>query len=384
MRYLGTILTGFLGGLIAVTLFHFYFQSEIKQMDGLENKTTHSNIYSVNIDEKEPLLKTTIPQLTDAAQLAIDAVVYIKIVQVKERYRTYYDPFRKFLGKNPYYKQRMQDDVKLGSGSGVIIDDNGYILTNNHVINGASKIEVKLNDNRIYEATIVGTDPNTDLAVLKIDETNLSHLPFGDSERLKVGEWVLAVGNPFNLTSTVTAGIISAKGRSINLSNKPFAVESFIQTDAAINPGNSGGALVNQKGELIGINTAISSHTGSYEGYAFAVPSNIARNVARDLIDFGKHRRVLMGFQCRTMDKKVSDHYALDYHEGIIIEKLDQEGNARKGGIQLKDIITKIGNKKIHNVAEIQESMLNYRPGDQVVVSIIRESEPVTLKFTLK
>ena len=216
-----------------------------------------------------------------AANNSIHSVVHIKTKVLNNRAQSY-NPFHQF-----FFDRGYQQQPQMGSGSGVIISSDGYILTNNHVINRADEVEVTLNDQRSYKAEVLGTDPNTDLALLKIDEDELPYIPYGNSEEVQVGEWVLAVGNPFNLTSTVTAGIVSAKGRNINILQEEFAIESFIQTDAAVNPGNSGGALVNTRGELIGINTAIASTTGSYAGYAFAVPVNIARKVVDDLLEFG-------------------------------------------------------------------------------------------------
>lgn len=381
MNNIKTVGLGFLGATIALFSYGAFEKHTESDVDVLSDISSPSTQLVNNSQVDEPF--SQLPSLTDAASASIDAVVHIKVLTVHERYRTYYDPFRKLLGKNPYYKKKLNEKVKMGAGSGVIVSENGYIVTNNHVIAGASKIEVKLNDNRVYEGTIIGTDPNTDMAVLKINETGLKHLTFGNSDEIQIGEWALAVGNPFNLTSTVTAGIISAKGRSISGKRKPFAVESFIQTDAAINPGNSGGALVNAKGELIGINTAITSHSGTYEGYAFAIPSNMAQKIAFDIIKYGSTQRVMLGVQIRTMDEQVADQHGVEFHNGVMIERLQKDGNAALGGMKVGDIVTQIDSKQIKKVTEIQESIMAYDPNDTIHVEIIRDNEPMTLSIKL-
>jgi len=262
-----------------------------------------------------------------------------------------------------------------GSGSGVIISADGYIVTNNHVIEDANEIEVILNDNRKYKAEIVGTDPSTDLAVLKIKETNLQAIPIGNSDNIHIGEWVLAVGNPFNLTSTVTAGIVSAKTRNINLlSNKSGAnvvpIESFIQTDAAVNPGNSGGALVNVKGELVGINTAIASQTGSYSGYSFAIPVNLVKKVMNDLMDYGVVQRGFLGVQIADITQEIKEEKSLPDTKGVYIAKITENGSADKAGIKSGDVVLKIGSKEVNSVAALQEEVGKRRPGDKVSVTI--------------
>ncbi|MBL1280392.1 MAG: Do family serine endopeptidase [Fluviicola sp.] len=262
-----------------------------------------------------------------------------------------------------------------GSGSGVIIAEDGYIVTNNHVIEDAKTIEVILNDNRKYDAVVIGTDPSTDLAVLKIKEKGLQAIPIGNSDEVRVGEWVLAVGNPFNLTSTVTAGIVSAKARNINIikgrknqSNVP--IESFIQTDAAVNPGNSGGALVNTKGQLIGINTAIASRTGSYSGYSFAVPVNLVKKVMRDLIDYGVVQRGYLGVQIADITQEIKENNELKDTKGVFIAGVVEDGSAEKAGLKEGDVILKIGGKIVNSVASLQEEVGRRRPGDKVPVTI--------------
>ena len=261
------------------------------------------------------------------------------------------------------------------SGSGVIISGDGYILTNNHVVNNADEVEVVLDDQRTYKAEVLGTDPNTDLALIKIKESGLSYIPYGNSEDVQVGEWVLAVGNPFNLNSTVTAGIVSAKARNINILREEFAIESFIQTDAAVNPGNSGGALVNTKGELIGINTAIASTTGSYAGYSFAVPVNIAKKVVDDILEFGTVQRAFIGVSISDLNGKVANEKGLKLSEGAYVNGLSKGGAAHKAGIRQGDIIVAIDAVEVKNVTELQEKIGSYRPGDLAQVTVLREDK---------
>jgi len=262
-----------------------------------------------------------------------------------------------------------------GSGSGVIISEDGYIVTNNHVIENAKVIQVTLNDNRKYDATIVGSDPSTDIAVLKIKEKGLKAIPIGNSDDIRIGEWVLAVGNPFNLTSTVTAGIVSAKARNINLlgdrsSSNVVPIESFIQTDAAVNPGNSGGALVNTRGELVGINTAIASRTGSYAGYSFAVPVNLVQKVMLDLIDYGIVQRGYLGVQIADITQELKEEKGLSSVKGVYISEVVEDGSADKAGIKKGSVILKIGNREVNSVASVQEEVGKRRPGDKLAVTI--------------
>jgi Do/DeqQ family serine protease len=272
----------------------------------------------------------------------------------------------------------------MGSGSGVIISDDGYIVTNNHVIADADQIEVTLNDKRTYKGKLIGTDPNTDIAVIKIDETAMPFVAFSNSDDIKVGEWVLAVGNPFNLTSTVTAGIVSAKGRNIDIIQSNYKIESFIQTDAAVNPGNSGGALVNTNGELVGINTAIQTHTGSFEGYSFAIPSNLVKKVAMDLIEFGTVQRGLLGVNIREIDASFADQKGLKQLEGVWVEGSTPGSAAEDAGIRQGDVILKVGETSVNTVAGLQEHIGLYRPGDQVTLTIKRDGELKEITATLK
>ena len=272
-----------------------------------------------------------------------------------------------------------------GSGSGVIIRPDGYIVTNNHVVDGASKIQVTLNNNQQYDATVVGTDPATDVAIIKVDANNLPTIPMGDSDKLRLGEWVLAIGSPLGvqLRSTITAGIVSAKGRSMPDGSGEFKIESFIQTDAAVNPGNSGGALVNKKGELVGINTAIVSQTGSYSGYSFAVPVNIVKRVVDDLIDYGSVKRAMLGISMGTVDKKIADEMKLSSVSGVYIYEVSKGSAAEKAGLRKDDVIIAIDGQKITDASSVQAKVSGYHPGDTADIAYVRDGKTshVTVVF---
>ena len=320
--------------------------------------------------------------LTGAAEHSVSAVVH---VMVKSHQNSYYsNPLLEyFFGEG----EAVQSQPVVGSGSGVIITKDGYIVTNNHVIDGAEEIEVIMNDKSSFEATLIGTDPTTDIALLKVDAENLNYLEYGNSDDLKIGEWVLAVGNPFNLTSTVTAGIVSAKARSINiLANQrmPDGIEAFIQTDAAVNPGNSGGALVNQKGELVGINTAIASRTGSYTGYSFAVPVNIAKKVVSDLMEYGVVQRGLLGISIRGVDKDIVEKYNLDKIEGVFVYESFKDGAAYDAGIKSGDVILSIDGEVVNTVPELQEKIGKHRPGDKLNILVKDSGKKRQITVTLR
>ncbi len=270
------------------------------------------------------------------------------------------------------------------SGSGVIISPDGYIVTNNHVIEDGNQIEVTLNDKRKFDATLVGTDPSTDLALVKIEAEGLPYLIFGNSDSVRVGEWVLAVGNPFNLESTVTAGIVSAKGRSIDILEGEYKIESFIQTDAAVNPGNSGGALVNTNGELVGINTAIITRSGRYEGYSFAVPANLARKTIRDLKDFGTVQRGILGIGIDDVDNELAEDLGLASVEGVYITRVTNGSGADDAGLKRGDVIISINNLKTATIPELQEKVARYRPGNKVAVEYIRDGKKYKTNVVLK
>jgi Do/DeqQ family serine protease len=307
-----------------------------------------------------------------ASENTINSVVHVTTKVVQTSFQR--DIFQEFF-YGPGAGGREFKQYGSGSGSGVIVSSEGYIVTNNHVIENASEIEVILNDNSKYTAKVVGTDPSTDIAILKIEGSGFQPIPLGNSDDLKVGEWVLAVGNPFNLTSTVTAGIVSAKARNINLlsdrsKQDVIPIESFIQTDAAVNPGNSGGALVNTKGELVGINTAIASQTGSYSGYSFAVPVNLVEKVMRDLIDYGVVQRGYLGVQINDITQEIKTKNNLPSTKGVFVAKVVEDGSADKAGINDGDVILKIGTKEVNSVASLQEEIGKRRPGDKVSITV--------------
>ncbi len=272
------------------------------------------------------------------------------------------------------------------SGSGVIVSGDGYIVTNNHVIEDASEIQVILNDNRSYEAKVIGVDSQTDLALLKIEANSLTFVNYGDSDNVKIGEWVLAVGNPFNLTSTVTAGIVSAKARNIGIlrDGSGLQIESFIQTDAAVNPGNSGGALINLKGELVGINTAIATPTGTYAGYSFAVPVTLVKKVIDDLLEFGKVQRGLLGIRIGDVNAQVAEQEGLDVMLGVYVSSVNENSAAEEAGIEQGDVIVGINDRKVDNVSELQEMVARNRPGDEVKVTLLRNGDERDILAVLK
>ncbi len=295
------------------------------------------------------------------------------------------NPFQDFF--RDYFGQRSTPrnyGPSRGAGSGVIISRDGYIVTNNHVINKASEIEVVLNDNRSYEAEVIGIDRSTDLAVIKIKESGLPAVKYGNSENIQIGEWVLAIGNPFEFRSTVTAGIVSAKARNINILDARDRVESFIQTDAAVNPGNSGGALVNLNGELIGINTAIASLSGAFSGYSFAVPVSLVQKVVRDLINYGTVQRALLGIQIRDVNAQLAREEDLGVVKGVYVATVNDTGAARDAGIRAGDVIVAINGKGVNSVSQLQEQVALNRPGDDVLVTYIRSGKTVEVNATLK
>ena len=332
--------------------------------------------------------------LTQAAENSVNAVVHIKSTQEsKTQTVTVRDPFYEFFGDmfgNRGGQQRqVQTPEKVGFGSGVIISKDGYIVTNNHVIDHADIISVKLNDGREFKGRIIGTDPSTDLALVKIEGDDLPTIPVGDSDQLKIGEWVLAVGKPFNMTSTETAGIVSAKARSLGVYNN--GVESFIQTDAAINQGNSGGALVNARGELVGINSVLYSPTGSYSGYGFAIPTSIMTKVVSDLKQFGAVQRAMLGIKGtpidddgQLMDEKTKQQVKdLGATEGVWVREV-VEGGSAAGILQENDVIIGIDGKRVKNFAGLQEALAKHRPGDKVSVKVIRDKKEKNLEMLLK
>ena len=322
------------------------------------------------------------PDFTYAAESAVDAVVYVKVVSTQTQQQAPSSIFDFFFGFPEGGAPQQRE--RVGSGSGVIIREDGYIVTNNHVIDGATRIEVTLNNNQTYPATLVGTDPATDVALLKIEASGLPIIPFGDSDKLRLGEWVIAIGSPYDLRSTITAGIVSAKGRSMPNYTGEFKIESFIQTDAAVNPGNSGGALVDKAGNLVGINTAIISQTGSYAGYSFAVPSNIVKKIAYDLMDFGSVKRAVLGISMKPIDDKIADDLKLSSRNGVYISEVSKSGAADKAGVKAGDVLIAIDSTKITTPASVQEAVSRFSPGDNAVLTVIRDGKELSLDVTFK
>ncbi|MDX9749073.1 MAG: Do family serine endopeptidase [Paludibacter sp.] len=321
---------------------------------------------------------------TVAAELTVNAVVHVKVkAEVQPQGFRGGDPFFEYFF-GPQFRQQQQPQIREGAGSGVIISEDGYIVTNNHVIDKSKEIEVVLNDKRSFTAKVVGADPNTDIALLKIEEKGLPYVIFGSSDSLRIGEWVLAVGNPFNLTSTVTAGIVSAKARSINILNSAMPIESFIQTDAAVNPGNSGGALVNTKGELVGINTAIASSTGAYAGYSFAVPASIVQKVVSDFRRFGVVQRAVLGVSLGELTSELAKEKNIKLLSGAYVAGVASQSAAEKAGIKEGDVITAVNGVAVKTVAELQEQIGRYSPGDKVTVDVVRDNKTLKLKAELK
>ena len=324
------------------------------------------------------------PDFTYAAESAVEAVVYVEVTIQSRVQQQNIDPFFRYFFGDEFGFGQPQSREQKGSGSGVIIRPDGYIVTNNHVVSGATKISVTLNNNQQYDATVVGTDPATDVAIIKVDAENLPTLPLGDSDQLRLGEWVLAIGSPLGaqLRSTITAGIVSAKGRSMPDGSGEFKIESFIQTDAAVNPGNSGGALVNKKGELVGINTAIVSQTGSYTGYSFAVPVNIVKRVAADLIDFGSVKRAVLGITMQPIDKKIQEELKLNSMKGVYIVEVSKGSAAEEAGLQKGDVIIAIDGQMITDGASVQEKVNSYHPGEKADVTYLRDGKEITTQVT--
>ena len=320
------------------------------------------------------------PDFTYAAETAVSGVVYVEVT-INQNYPSNQinDPFFRFFFGDEIQPQSRE---RKGSGSGVIIREDGYIVTNNHVVADASKVRVTLYNDMSYDATIVGTDPATDVALLKIDAKGLPAIPFADSDQLRLGEWVLAIGSPYDLRSTITAGIVSAKGRSMPNYTGEFKIESFIQTDAAVNPGNSGGALVNKQGELVGVNTAIISQTGSYTGYSFAVPSNIVKKIVSDLIDFGSVRRAKLGITMTAVDEKVASEMKLSSLKGVYIVEVSKGGAADKAGLKKGDVLLSIDSKQVSGPSALQEVVNSYHPGDVATIKYVRDGKEKTAKVT--
>lgn len=371
----GYLSIAILGGMISLGTYHFMLKPQQEQ--------TQKELVNIN---QAPIHQTaaynysnTVPEnfnFTEAANSTVNKVVHVKNVSTYSRPQSF---FEYYFGQGSGETQK----AIRGIGSGVIITPDGYIVTNHHVIKGASEVEITLNNNETYQAEVIGSASDNDLALLKIDARDLDYISFGDSDHIDLGEWVLAVGNPFNLTSTVTAGIVSAKGRSLDESNN--MIQSFIQTDAAVNPGNSGGALVNAKGELIGINTAITSRTGSYVGYSFAIPSNNVKKIVEDLIEYGNVQKAILGV--RGTDITAENYKQLEDVEqtqGFYVAKVDDGSGAKKAGLQEKDVIIKLDDIKIRKFSDLSGFISSKNPGDQVTVTYIRNGKVKSTIVTLE
>lgn len=369
-KILSLILISALGGAISLSAYLLFFEKSQVKIDKIEDtglktiNTNYTNELSASVENTD---------FTIAAKKSLNAVVHVK----NTMYKTIQDPFAEFFyGQGNGTRQYSQ----IGMGSGVIIAADGYIITNNHVIKDATDIEVTLNNKKTYKAKLIGTDPTSDIALLKIEANGLSYITLGDSDALKVGEWVLAVGNPYNLTSTVTAGIISAKGRDLAGNSN---IDSFIQTDAAVNAGNSGGALVNIRGELIGINTAISSMTGAFVGYSFAVPSNIAKKVIEDLMEFGNVQKAILGINGVELNSELADKLNIDNTNGFYISNVIENSGAQKSGLKGKDVIVKLDNVKIATFADLNGYISTKRPNDVINVTFLRNGKLRNTNVTL-
>lgn len=351
-----------------------YFVTKNALSEQLEPVTLHigeDNSYrTVNLNVGD------YPDFTYAAETCVDAVVYVKVA-VPVQVRRPNNIFDFFLGGgSPSTREQ------YGSGSGVIIRQDGYIVTNNHVAGDASRIEVTLNNNQTYPATLVGADPATDVAIIKIEAEGLPTVPFADSDQLRLGEWVIAIGSPYDLRSTITAGIVSAKGRSMPNYTNELKIESFIQTDAAVNPGNSGGALVNKLGQLVGVNTAIISQTGSYAGYSFAIPSNMVHKIADDIIAYGQVQRVMLGVSIGEIDANLAAQLKLSAPMGVYISEVQNGSPAYNAGLKAGDVLLAIDDAKVNSFATLQEAVSRYSPGDNINVTVIRDSEQTVLPLT--
>lgn len=366
-KFIGLLSVAIIAGIVTLGGYKMFFEEEPiaisyeeKPINFTPVNYPNSNVLATNID------------FTEAAEKTIHAVVHVKNTTISNEPANIVD----------YFYGRSEPRELIGSGSGVIISPDGHIITNNHVIENATKLQVTLNNNKIYEATLIGTDPNTDIALIKIDaDVDLPYIPFGDSNEIKVGEWVLAVGNPFNLTSTVTAGIVSAKARDLNeFDNHP---QSFIQTDAAVNQGNSGGALVNTRGELIGINTAITSRTGSFVGYSFAVPSNNARKVIEDILEYGNVQRGILGIRGGNVGASEFQRSGVSETEGVYVASVEIGSGAERGGIRAGDIIKKLDNINITNFTDLVGYVNSKRPNDVVNVTVLRNGNQKVIPVTL-
>ncbi len=380
-QVLTLIFAGMIGGLITLAGTTYLQSNNTAEISSLAKQINHP----INI----PATATAVPfDFVKAAELATPAVVHIKasesvdLAQQRRQSQRQRDPFSDFFGMDffsPFHQQ-----PKEGTGSGVIISDDGYIVTNNHVVGFADEVEVTLFDNRTFRAEVVGTYPKADLAVIKIEAYNLPVLENADSEAARVGEWVMAIGNPLELNSTVTAGIISAKGRQLNIIEEGQGIESFIQTDAVVNPGNSGGALIDANGRLLGINTAIKTPTGYYAGYSFAIPVNLMKKITDDIIDYGSFQRAYLGISIYDLDNEFVETHQLDISQGVVIAEIETGGSAEFAGLLPDDVIVKVDDKSIRNAPELQEVVGSAKVGETIMVKVNRKGETLTIPVRLK
>jgi serine protease Do len=388
-----------LSGVVALLVSVLTFLTLHALSSGNNIKIEHLNTTASNVLYTKNANGDLIPMdFTQTVEKVVYSVVSIKSSFISRnqsnnsQFRELPDPFKDFFNDEQFHffgpqgndSKSRTPQVQVATGSGVIINSEGYIVTNNHVVEGADDVEVTIHDNRSFKAKVIGTDPSTDLALIQISAKDLPALPLVNSDDVKVGEWVLAVGNPFGLNSTVTAGIVSAMARNINILKDQYAIESFIQTDAAINPGNSGGALVNIQGGLIGINTAIASPTGAYSGYGFAIPSNIVNKVVEDLLKFGVVQRGVLGIQIRTLDGNLAKEKNLEITEGVYVDTLIENSAAGAAGIKPGDVILSIDNEKTLSSPELQEIIASHKPGDKVNVIVNRDGKQKEFVVTLK
>ncbi len=393
-RFLKFIAASVIGSALTIAVFMLtgINDKEINLANQAGSMPVHRTVYTVKEGgEVVPL------DFTGISKEVMNSVVHIKSTRkIDGNNRAYYsdpfgdmwgdDLFKFFFGEPPQERQQRGNPepfIEQGTGSGVIIGSNGYIVTNNHVVANADEIEVTLYDNEVFNARVIGTDPSTDIALIQIKRDGLQPLPLGNSDNVEIGEWVLAIGNPFNLNSTVTAGIISAKGRNINIINDKTAIEAFIQTDAAINPGNSGGALIDLNGELVGINTAIASQTGTYMGYGFAIPANIVSKVVADIMKYGTVQRAFLGVLIRDIDGNLVKDENLKVTEGAYVDSLTENSAAQEAGIKPGDVIVKLDEKPILKSADLLEQIARHRPSDEVAVTVNRRGKDFSYQVVL-